>query len=371
MAFSNVGSFCKQQNHCAQIKAHNGMQKRYAHRSSDSAFLKKARSVQSGANFQDKAVENWKRFPNMAERVWTTAGVMKSQGLFPFYHAQSSVMRPYRIFLETIQNRSLESYFRPFRIHRSYTFISHAEIVDKINCYIKVYGSEAWTPGVWNGMAVRMDADPFFRRHLVSLSYSVVHTQFQESAYHFLFQNKSSIDPHSAMEFLDEECEFPIKMSGMSDKKEIVIKQMRSFAHQYQTLSTGTLYIVGIPIDLAHRFVFDAKSFGIPTGNDMSVIVKDPTSSPRAFSDEEGGMQARLMLFDETMRASSNIQVVDATDPDECVRYVKGKAYINPRSLPEFEPFFKVKTSKIEDRDRTQRAMLDAEVRKFARSLKH
>ncbi len=371
MAFSNIGSFSKQQNHCAQIKAHSGMQKRYAHRSSDSAFLKKAQSVHSGVNFQEKAVENWSHFPNMSERVWTTAGVMKSQGFFPFYHAQSSAMRPYRIFLETIQSKSVESYFRPFRIPRSYMFMSHSEIVDKIQRFINTYGSVAWTPGVWNQMAVRMDADPFFRRHLVSLSYSVVHTQFQESAYHYLFQNKSSVDEDSVMEFLDEECEFPIKISGMSDKKEKIIKQMHSFAHQYHSLSTGTLYIVGIPIDSAQRFVFDAKSFGIPTGNELSKILKDPTSSPRAFSDEEGGMQARLMLFDETMRASSNIQVVDATDPDECARYVKGKAYTNPRSLTEFEPFFKVKTSKIENKDEIQRAMLDSEVRKFARSLKN
>lgn len=371
MAFSNVGSFCKQQNHCAQFKAHNEMQKRYAHRSSDSAFLKKACSVHSGTNFQVKAAENWVHFPNLAERVWITAGVMKSQGLFPFYHAQSSVIRPYCIFLETIQSKSAESYFRPFRIPRSYMFISHSVIVDKIQRFIDAYGCEAWTPGVWNGTVARMDADPFFRRHLVSLSYSVVHTQFQESAYHFLFQNKSSVDAHSVMEFLDEECEFPIKVSGLSDNKEKIKKQIHSFAHQYQSLSTGTLYVVGIPIDLAHRFVFDAKSFGIPTGSNMSVIVKDPPASTRAFSDEEGGMQARLMLFDETMRASSNIQVVDATDPDECARYIKGMAYVNPRSLPEFEPFFKVKTSNIENRDVAQRAMLDAEVRKFARSLKN
>ena len=88
---------------------------------------------------------------------------------------------------------------------------------------------------------------------------------------------------------------------------------------------------------------------------------------PNAFSGEEGGCQARLILCRTTMDPKSGIDVVDVTETSEVQRYCQGHTIVRPEEIDVYRPFFCDKNETNENEEMQKRRMLDEKVKSLAR----
>ncbi len=149
-----------------------------------------------------------------------------------------------------------------------------------------------------------------------------------------------------------------------------LLNRLQPLYDAYSKLKGGTLYVIGIPRDKIERFAYDSKSFGIPTGRSLASISQNPGSSPVAFTDEEGGPQVRLMMFKETLRADSGIDVIDINTPSEVSSYCESYPLVSPDKVFKEKGFFPFSETGKEQIHRQLLSQLDSQVKSLVTAYK-
>lgn len=285
------------------------------------------------------------KHPQLIRRYFQVASVMHSNGKYPFLHAQCSALRAPRIFLETLSgNKCNNSYYKYFRVPSLDFHIDRAALMEKIRS---------------SSMEVSS--------HLVSLSYSFFESSREESANYFLFANSSAAQ-NGIFKLSEEAVYSSLKARGMHEQRSRIFQVINQFLKDYSKLELGTLYLVGIPKEHLSRYVYDSEAYGKPTGIDVQQIIDRYVLTSDNSKKGDRALQARLMLFKETMNPSSGIQVVDVTDPNECASYLKDNVTPSFEEEPALSFFFP-QSSNDEEVEMMQRERIDSEVKSFTKSL--
>jgi hypothetical protein len=87
-----------------------------------------------------------------------------------------------------------------------------------------------------------------------------------------------------------------------------------------------------------------------------------PFESPERLTGDEGGLQARLLLYKETMTPQSGLSVVCANDDEEVEAYCQGTDLTDPRQVKAFERILYRKSTPIEEENRQMRCNLKEKV---------
>ncbi len=344
---------------------------RHVHRTPDFRYLKEGteKSEWYRAVFYESS-EKMKEFPQLMNRYLKTAAAMKIKGKVPFVHAQPSYYRIPRLFLETICKKDLAKthHFRFLRFPSKQYEISKDVLMVKIQEYIKENGSTGWTPGEWNFNISRLDTEPKFRPFMVSLSYSMMDYTKAESAFDFLFHHPT-LCPEKEKQMMQSWIGNVMQIYGKKDKISDVVNEIAPYFHDYAQLPVNSLLVIGIPEEKVNSFAYDAKSFGTPTGKDISEVAKAPWTSTRAFTKEEGGLQARLLMFKDTMDPNCGIEVVDVNDESEVENFCNGYALTPVSEVPEFARLFPNVTMPQERAYRERESLLDQKIKQIALGL--
>jgi len=281
------------------------------------------------------------KFPKLMKRYFETTAVMHANGLIPFLHAQSSIMRAAPIFLETLTGRSDATHFKYFRDP------SKEFQVDR--------------EALWNKI---VSSDFEVSSHILSMSYSIFESQPEESANYFAFSN-SSIDQQTGIEAGTRAIAASLRRRSLQSQIPDIMKVIQRFQEDYAQLKLGTLYLIGVPKESLDRFVYDSEAYGKPTGLDVRQVI-----DRYAFSNwNHKAPQARLMLYDETMDARCGLVAVDISDAKETERYIQLCETRSLESSELFSFFFPDQCSEVEEEDQRKRTQIDAEVRLFANKI--
>lgn len=325
---------------------------RFTHRAPDLLYLEKGLKHHSEYRMHyEKALFKMQRFPHLLERYFQTAAVMKCKNLMPFVHAQSSLFTPFRVFAETFGVQSPKyPHYRYWRQPEGKYSIEYEQLKQKIEAFVAKHGAHSWTPGSWNTSVCYLDADPELRSHLVSVSYCLSEFTLMESANYFTFENRSILQDEQITKVGLASLEKFLKIRGKQKEFPKVASKLKVISEQLSKAPIGNLFLIGIPKEKLTRYVYDAKAFGIPTGQSMRDMCEDFSISSRSYCVEEGGLQARLLLYRETMRPDSGIEVVFVNDAREVSKYCQGWVLKAPQEVATYAPFFKWSSTSLEDR---------------------
>lgn len=364
-----IGGACSFSSTYRSLHAHSFQ--RYTHTAPDREYIRRGTEHaeyrrQFAANLYDM-----QRFPQLMQRYFKTAAVMRRKNLIPFVHAQSSGFMAFRIFTETLGHRppSAFPHFKHLRSPSSKYQLESAELWQKIDGFITKHGDQTWTPGTWNTTVARLDTDPELRPYLISASYSMSQFAMMESAHYFTFRNRSVFASAAIAAVGNEAVVRAMRFHGYSEKSSQVLADLAPLFEKFSQLDVGSLFVIGIPQDKVGRFAYDSKSFGVPTGDNIEKVSQDPAASPRAYSDEEGGLQARIMLYRETMRPQSGIEVVLVNDEKRVNDYCRGFDLKPPEEVLEYAPIFKVSKTDIEQENEAKAKDLEKQVKQIVDSL--
>jgi len=345
--------------------------KRFAHQATDFSYFTNGIKKPEYHRQFEHAVKTMQQYPQLMNNYFRSSAVMKQKGKVPFVHAQSSLFRFPRIFLETVNQT--EKHYPPFfkflRQPSQQFDVSAKEVKKKVDYHVKKHGDIAWTPGMWNPTCNRLDHDPNLRPYLVSVNYSMMDFGMMESSYHFLFSNSNASNKEDAYEKGMQAISTSLKRRGKEAEIPFVFDTFKHLQNEYENLKIGSLVLIGVPESIVETVAFDCKSFGIPTSYDVLQVAKNPSSSSRAYSDEEGGLQARIMVCKETMNPVSGIEIIDVNDTEEVEHFCKGFPVKNPTEIEGYSPFFKIGSSFMENMEHAKRKQLDVRVKQFAQTF--
>lgn len=338
--------------------------RRFVHRSPDYAYLERGLKNSYYRNIFVQNVSKMNQYPGFMGDYFKTAAVMKCQNKVPFVHAQSAIHRAPSIFLKTALSSASQQnqFFKYLRQPSDQFALGREDLIKKISKYIEKHGKDAWTPGSWNYSYSRLDADPEIRPYLMSVSYSMMDFTEGESASYYFFKNSSGGNIEALKSFANKALETALIGRGLSDKVEQVLKSLEPLYDEYAKLKVGTLYVIGVPKDKLEKFFYDSKSFGVPTGLKIEDVAQDPGESPVAFSNEEGGLQARLMIFKDTLKPSSGIDVIDINTSEEVERYCKGHSLDSTEVVFKPKGLFCSSSTEAERLHRKKQSQLDQKV---------
>lgn len=348
------------------------VQKRGVHRSSDYAYLQKGLQINAYKKLFEERSHQMAQYPQFMDRYFKASAVMKCKNKMPFVHAQNAMFRVAHIFLkEFCEANPSKNYFRYMRTPSAQFNIDKNRVMSKVEDYCKEHGESGWTPGEWNGGASRLDHDPEIRPFLISASYSLMDFSQWDSAFHFLFSNSSVTKQKEVKELANEAIATSMKMRGLKERIPEVVQTLEPYYEAYSKLQLGTLFVIGIPMEKIEAFAYDSKAFGIPSREEISQVAKAPGNSPRAYNSEEGGLQARIVIYKETLNPASGIEVIDVNDEEEVARFCEGFQLEPSEEVFKDSRIFQKKTSNIEKEAMQKQKDLDEKVKNFASFVKN
>jgi hypothetical protein len=364
--------------------------RRFAHRAPDLKFLQEAENVRYDEalypmrNCYGKSVINSKcntmsHFPELMGNYLKVAAVMRERNLIPFIHGEPPGLNGIRLFMHNlIKPKGKESYYKYFRRPTPAFDIDRAELVRLIDQYTKDNGLYfkpklgMGTPTFsWGApMLSPLDQDQNLRPHLMALSYAMTANMSNyDSCFWFIFHHRKGMNRIKSV--FAETVTHSLKIRGQS--KELISKyilEMDPIFNAYAELKVGTLAVIGIPEDKVSQYVYDSKSMGHPTGTDIRKVIENPfAESTDRLMGNDGGLQARLMLYNETMSPSSGIQVIIANDDNEVGEFCRGIDLIDPKKVGVFKKILCKESTSIEMEDKQRRKELEEKIITILRGL--
>jgi len=313
----------------------------------------------------DENSEKMVRYPRLFKDYFDVSGVMQAKGLVPFTHGVSSGFRSPRIFLEALNKKEMEgSNFRYLRQPSAEYFVGAEEVTQKIKESMQLYNESPYF-----GNRGPVDSDLTTRNHILSASYSMMDFNPMESTFSFLFSNSSVSNPGQRREYAEAAVGKSMRMRGMSGRIPQAVDELSHLSAEYEKLSHGTLFVIGIPGETVDRVTYDSEAFGIPTEKQTSEVVGDLSGAARAHCRASGGFQGRIMLCKETMDPHSGIEIIDVNNEEEVASYCGGLSVEPPESDHPLSPIYKAGQSEEEEALREKQTELDIQVKELAKSL--
>lgn len=361
-------------------------QQRSSHRAPDFRFLQQAFSSRFDNQLYPKrncygesiirpACEEMSAFPKLITNAITTSAAMVAQNLTPFFHGEPPGWNAIRLFMNTLINsKNKKNYYKYFRMPSQIDDIERAELIQRIDQFIAENGTyhKSYKTSWGDPLLSPLDVDPGLRPHLLSVSYGIAANLSKfDSTYWFTFHYRK--DVKKIENVFAKAVMRSLKMRGHSlESIAEIIKEMNLLFNEYAQLKVGTLAIIGVPNEKLSEYIYDSKSMGHPTGRNIQNIVDHPfAESTDRLMGNEGGLQARLLLYKETMTPNCGLQVILANDDDEVEKYVCGRGIKNPMEFSIFDKLLYRKHTLIEEKDKQHRRMLDAKVITIANQARH
>lgn len=202
----------------------------------------------------------------------------------------------------------------------------------------------------------KRDMDPGIREHLVSASYALTSSlAIADSAlFHgFRLNQRSDLFP-VGLRVLTEALEH----HGMGREEAHSVATMLGHGvwEKCQQMNAGEFYVLGLPtVDP----VYDAKAWGIPTGNDVVSIMLRPGQCPRF----EKGHALRVIMCKETTDPAFGMKVIQARNVERVDALAKELQ--DPREYGLFRTLCPFESTVIEQEDMARRAEISHHVRAF------
>lgn len=294
--------------------------------------------------------------PELMSRYMRAASACRQKGKHPFVHAQTAVFRFPRVFVEEVSGvkTRFTDFFRYLRDPAPQFAVEASAVKKRVDDFVEK-------------RHVGPDEDPDLRSHMLSMSYALVQPGVCESAGYFLFNNRSMTRAKEIGKIVESSVVAVLKSRGKEHRAPEVMSAFWKMKKEYASLNWGTAYLIAVPDSLLREVVYDSKAFGIPTGEPIERMVKRSHESPRAFTCEQGGAQARLLMCSATMNPRSGIDVVDVSNPSEVESYCQGQEIVPVHEVPQLHSLFKGACGETEKAEMENRKKLDEAVRDLAR----
>lgn len=361
---------------------------RKAHRAPDFKFLQEANYKRFdnrlypnrncyGEPVIRSACEKMSLFPKLMQNAINTSAAMVAQDCVPFFHGEPSGLNAIRIFRNTlVHSKQDNQYYKYFRSTSAAHIIERSELNERIKKYIAdngIYKSKTADglkfSTIWGDpLLTPLDVNPHLRPHLLSVSYAMTaNVSKYDSCYWFTFHPRNPVDKINDVFAIMATRSLRARGHSVESIAE-VIHEMRSIFNEYAELKVGTLMVIGVPRDKLSLYVYDSKSMGHPTDKNIHNVVNKPfEESTSRIMGKDGGLQARLMLYKETMTPRSGIKVIIANDNNEVEEYCSGLDIENPHRISTFDPLLYRKNTSTEEEDSQKRRALDARVAAIAK----
>lgn len=363
-----IYGFCRTVSSFGRSCMQNACQKRYAHHAPDYHYLKEGITKSAAREKITEGLSQMREFPQTMDRYFRVASMMKCKGLVSLVHAQDATYRAPRIFIETLSEKP-KGFFRYIRQPSKEYHLKREDLIERIEEYIADHGENEWIPGQWNWGVNRLDSDPAFRPFLLSASYSMIDSTPMESASYFFFSNGSSRSREREKYIADQAIASSLQRRGLQKLLPEILDSLGVIFKEYAKLDIGTLYVIGIPKEKISRYAYDSKSFGIFSRHPIADVVEDLRQAPRAFSTDSGGLQARILLYQETLHPSSGIEIIDVNSPEEVEMYCSGMSFEPSEKVFKDFALFPDRETEKERRNAKKIEELDGRVKELAHSL--
>ncbi len=335
--------------------------RRYTHRAPDVKFIQEGQMHH--VRFKDEIKEGiaeMNSYPKLMENLFKTSAAMVVQNKVPFVHGRSPMLGAIKLFVDALMCSKQKGFYQYLRQPSAQYQIERQDLFDRIDQFIKEHG--------FSLEPARLDHVPELRAHLVSIGYTMTSNfAFMESAYSFTF--KKPAFRGNIEDIFAGVLALSMRSRGFSDKIPRVLKQMRPIFEEYNDLPVGDLLVIGIPKDKVEEYVYDSIAFGIPTGKKVWDVLDNPFESPKSLVGESGGLQARLMLYKETMTPSCGIEIVLANDDRQVEAYCQGVDLTDPRHVKAFDSILCQKYTHIEEFQKSKRKELAEKIISIAKNV--
>jgi hypothetical protein len=365
------------------------LNKRNTHRIPDFIFLQESRDSRFdnelypkrncyGEPIMQSRCEEMSAFPELMENTFKIAAVMKERNLIPFFHGEPPGWNAIRLFMDTlIKSKGSKENYKYFRRPSAAYNIDRTELIARIDQFIAENGiymapkEDKKFSFFWGApMLSALDQDSNLKPHLLSVSYAMTSNLSKfDSCFWFLFNHRKCTKRIN--EIFAQNVTHSMRIRGFSkDRIFETIKEMEPIFNAYTELKIGTLAVIGIPQEKISEYVYDSKSMGHPTGMNVLEVIANPFNDIDRLMGNDGGLQARLMLYNKTMHPDSGIHVILANDSKEVEKYCQGFDIVDPKCIDVFDRILHRRSTDIEKIDKQMRSALDEKVISLANRLK-
>ncbi len=309
------------------------VQKRFTHRSPSYAYLnlwQKHKVEYSKEVNRPFMLES----PQLVAQILRVESAMKQKGFVPFMHAMPASSKVLLEFYKTISPKAQNPFWKCFRS----PFDSCLKGLKELRKNIPTEEDRVPRPEFLStSYALTSEVEPLesaaswgFVNHFGKVQYFPMLDKFQQTIAEWERRNGKKVPAT----FLD---------------------QGRALVRQYNRLSVGNFFCLGVPPEKVAEWMYDSKPYYVPTGCDIGSVVRHP----QLF---KGGRVANLLLAKEVLTPSSGLIGVCANDA-EAEQFCKGVKLVSPHQIPLYKEILAASPTEFEQREMAKRVDLDQKLK--------